>query len=116
MGQRFGRSPSGVRQRSRRSQEIRGSALGHGALRLPAKCRRDLAGNRVQHLRVVLDAKLTGHSKKNGVGRLHGGVLGQFFGDPVRLAAVATSEAAEGTVEPADLILVPVSAKETAIE
>ena len=48
---------SGVRQRSRRSQEIRGSAPGHGALRLPAKCRRHLAGDRVQHLRVVLDAK-----------------------------------------------------------
>src|SRR6266849_77545 len=111
MGQRFARSPPGVRQRSRRSSEIRGSALGHDALRLPAKWRRHLAGNRVQHLRVVFDAKLTGHSEQNGVGRLHGGVLGEFFGDPVRLAAVATSEAADGTVEPADLILVLVSAK-----
>src|SRR5260221_1558094 len=115
MGQRFARSPPGALQRSRRSKEIPGSALGHGVLWLPAKCRCHLAGNRVQHLRVVLDAKLTGHSEKNSVGRLHSRVLGQFVGDPVRLAAVATPEAADVSVEPADLILGLTSAKRTAI-
>jgi hypothetical protein len=64
MGRRFGRSPSGVVQRSRRSQEIRKGALG-----LPAKCKRHLACDRLQHLRVVLDARLTGDRENNGVGR-----------------------------------------------
>ena len=80
-------------------------------MRAPAERGSDVAGDRLEHRRVVVDAELARHRQQDGVGGLYGGVLGELVGDPVGLAGVAAAEAADRAVQPTDLILVCISAE-----
>src|SRR3954451_9293837 len=84
--------------------------------RAPADGGCDLFCDRLEHRGVVVDAELAGNGEKDRVGCPHGRVLGEFVGDPVRLAGVAAAEAADCAGEPAHLVRVPVGAEKTTVE
>ena len=85
-------------------------------VRAPADGGCDLAGDRLEHRGVVVDAELAGHRQEERVGGQDGRVLGQLFGDAVGLSGVAAAEPADRAVEPADLVLVRVGAEEPPVE
>jgi hypothetical protein len=66
-------------------------------LRIPAECGCDLAGDRLEHGGVVVDAEPAGNREEDRVGGLNGGVFGEVVGDLVGLAGVAAAEAADRT-------------------
>src|SRR4051812_20948820 len=85
-------------------------------LRRPPDRGRDLARDRLEHRRVVLDAELARNRQEQRVRRRDRSILRELAGDLVGLARVAATEAAERAVEPTDLILVPVVAEKPAVE
>src|SRR5262249_57865626 len=76
----------------------------------------DVAGNGLEQRGVVVDAELAGHGEEDRVRGLDGGVSRELVGDVVRVAGVASAEAADRAVEPTDLVLVGVGAEESPVE
>ena len=70
----------------------------------PAERGRDLRDDRLEQVRVVVDAELVRHGHQHGVRVAHRRVVAQLRDDLLRLADVGLAEAGDAAVEVADLV------------